>query len=158
MSYDLYLVPSDIVRLDADLAREFIQRENALFGQAPEADGAEAAARKRELADLLLRLKPDFVEFKPNFAAIARLQQIAEDEARLRFRHVEINGEIQRANTQCVFHDRHVTILCGFGMSSETLAELDAILYSLSLAGGFVVYDPQTCTVYDLLDDTRAMD
>jgi hypothetical protein len=150
MSFDLYLLPARVVAVDANLARDYIERENARFSEIPNARDPECERRKRELADLLLRLKPTFREFNVDFQTIADWEKVSVDEARRKYRYIEVDGSSEPAEAQFVFHDNYVVIHWYSGTPFE---EMDAILYSLSLAGDFVVFDPQSDEVYDLREE-----
>jgi hypothetical protein len=141
MSFDLYLLPRQTIRLDAELARAFVERENARFSEIPDSRDLDCERRKRGLADLLLRLKPNYREFEIDYGAIAQFEKISVSEAQRKYRYIEINDTANPREAQFTFHDQHVAVRWFCGMSAE---EMDAILRALSLMGDFVIYNPQT--------------
>jgi hypothetical protein len=81
-----------------------------------------------------------------DFAAIAEDEGITADEARRKYRHIEVNGAESPAEAQFVFFDRYVLVHWYSGTPGD---DMDAILYALCVAGDFVVFDPQEDEVYD---------
>lgn len=144
MSFDLYLLPARIVGKDVDKAGSFIEREHARFRTV--SDAADPG-QKRALADLLLRLRPDFREFELDYAAIAEWEKTTIEESRRKYTYIEVNGLSRPAEAQFTFHDKYVAIRWYSGMPP---GEMDAILYSLSVAGDFIVFDPQANQIVDL--------
>ena len=153
MSFDLYLLPAAVVGADEDLAEAYVERANTRPEEFTEPPDPACERRKRELADLLLRLKPGYEEFPLDFEAIAEFEQIGVEEARRKYRSIEINGASEPPEAQFTFHDHYVAVSWYSGMPAE---EMDAILAALSLVGDFVVYDPQGGEVYDLREETIA--
>jgi hypothetical protein len=50
------------------------------------------AARKQAIADALMKVDPALEVFQFGFEEIAKFLKIAIEEARLRFRHIQLNG------------------------------------------------------------------
>lgn len=146
MSFDLYLLPARAVRGDAERARAYVEREDESFDEIPAARDPESEVKKRELADVLKRMKPHYREFEMNFDAIAEDEGISADEARRKYRHIELNGAETPAEAQVLFFDRYVLVHWYSGTSGD---DMDAILKALCVSGDFVVYDPQEDEVYD---------
>lgn len=147
MSVDFYLLPGSIVGSDAENARLFLDEEKHRRPlQAPD-EGLEH--RKRELAKTLLGMRPSFLEFAFNFEEIARFENISIAEARRKYRHIEINGP--HSSIQFLFFDRHISVHCYSGMTSE---EIEALLLVMSVQGDFVVFDPQSNRVFDVRTST----
>lgn len=137
------LLPRAAVCTDPLLARDWLDREDRRFDEIPAALDPAAEFRKRELADVLLRMKPEFQEFPLQYGEIAAFEKISPDEARRKYRQIEINGP----GLQFTFCDQHVTI--GVYSTVDT-DELQAILAVLSAEGGFVLFDPQQNDFVDL--------
>jgi hypothetical protein len=145
MSFDLYLLPARTVHLDGELAGAFVDREDARFSQIPAKLDPECERKKAELADLLTHLNPNYREFQFDFQTIAEWEKISVQDARLKYRYIEMNSREKPADAQFLFFDHYVV-----GYSGTSKEEMDAILYSLSVIGDFVVYDPQVNRVVDL--------
>jgi hypothetical protein len=149
MSFDLYLLPARMVGLDADRARAYVDREDARTAKTSD-EPTHGESRKRELADLLLRLMPSYTEFHLDFTAIANFEKSTIEEAQRKYRYIEINGPSKPAGAQFLFHDNYIV---SHWYSGTSPAEMESILYSLSLEGNFVVFDPQGNQVHDLRDE-----
>ena len=146
MSFDLYLLPAVAVDNDPDNARTFLDREESDFTEIPIALDLDLESRKRRLADCFLRLKPSYSEFQVDYAAIANYENIKIDEARRKYRYIELNGSDDPPEAQVVISDRYVVIHWHSGTSPE---DMDAIVAVLSYEGDFVLYDPQADQVLD---------
>jgi hypothetical protein len=147
VSFDLYLLPASAVGLDPERARAFLDREERNWAAIPDTVDPACEHRKRQLADLLLGMKPSFQAFHFDFDAIAAFEKISADEARRKYRHIEMNGPDDTAEAQFLVFDRYVLIHWYSGTTSD---EMDALLTALSLQGELVVYDPQTARILDL--------
>jgi hypothetical protein len=149
MGVDFYLLPKTPVDGDVTKARDWLDREDRRFAEIPNALDAAAEARKRKLADLLLKIKPDFEEFKLRYEEIATFDKISVDEARRKYRYIEINGP----GVQFTVFDHYIAL----GVYSQIDAEeLDPVLAALSAEGGFVLFDPQSEVVIDLSEESFA--
>jgi hypothetical protein len=149
MGVDFYLFPKTAVGSNPVNARDWLDRENRHFAEIPIALDPAAESRKRRLADLLLKMKPDFEEFHIRYEEIAEFERISVDEARLKYRYVEINGP----GVQFTVFDKYVAL----GVYSKIdLDELDAVLAALAAEGDFVLYDPQSEKVTDLSEESFA--
>jgi hypothetical protein len=143
MSVDYYLLPKKVVGLDTGNARAFLDRESKRWSDIPLKLDDEAETRKRRLADRLLQLMPGLNTAALRFDEIGRFEKITEDEARRKWRHIELNGK----RLQFIIHDNYVQLSCYSGSNSD---EVDAVLSVLSRDGSFVVYDSQVERVSDL--------
>ena len=146
MSYDFYLLPSSVINSDPVLARNFLSQESQRFATIAETANIEAEIRKRVLAETLLKMKPDYRELYFDYAAIAAFEDICVEDARRKYRFIEINGT-QSVGIQFHFCDNYAVVHCHFGIASD---ELDAILYSLCMVGDYVVFDPQKDKIQDI--------
>jgi hypothetical protein len=150
MSTNYYLLPKR-VGLDPKTARLFLQAETRAFSAIPPALDAATETKKRTIADALRRLQPAFREAVFRFDDIAKFEKFTSDEARRKFRHIEVNGR----GIQITIFDEYVHIARYFGMNA---VDLDALFAALCQDTGYVVYDPQLERVIDpkresLLDD-----
>ncbi len=149
MGVDFYLLPKAPVNADPANARDWLDRQDQLFDEIPSALDPVAEIRKRKLADFLLKMKPNFEEFDLRYDEIAAFDKISVDEARRKYRYIEINGP----GIQVTFFDQHVAV--GVYSKADT-DEMDAVLAALSAEGGFVLFDPQSDEVIDLGEESRA--
>jgi hypothetical protein len=149
MSNEFFLLPRTVVASDPENARAFLKREARHFADEPAVLDPAIECRKRKLVNLLLQLKPEFRQFNIRWGDVAEFEKISLDEARRKYRQVQIDG----SGIQFTVFDRyvHVTVYSKFGKE-----ELDAILAALSPEGDFVVFDPQTDRVIDLREQSLA--
>lgn len=149
MGVDFYLLPKAPVNGGPTKARDWLDREHRRFAEIPIAFDPAAEARKRKLADLLLKMKPDFEEFGIRHEEIAEFEKISLDEARRKYRYIEINGP----GVQFTVFDHYIALGVYSKIDSE---QLDAVLAALSAEGGFVLFDPQSDAVTDLSEESFA--
>jgi hypothetical protein len=145
MSFDLYLLPLQQTD-DFDTAMSLL---DALGRKDPEY-AYELDAR--EAAQAILQLDPRYQPFKKDFVAIAKYEQITEEEARLRHDSVELNGTADDGQplAQLHFHRYHIVIHCYSGTSAD---ELDRYVIALCAATGLAAVDPQAGNVWRLQED-----
>jgi hypothetical protein len=147
MGVDYYLLPKTPINGDPVFARDWLEREDREFGEIPGAVDPAIETRKRKLAALLLKMNPEFSEFEIQHEEIAQFEKISLEDARRKYRYIEINGP----GVQFTIFDRYIAI--GVYSKADT-DELDAILAALSKEGGFVLFDPQSDEVIDLGEDS----
>jgi hypothetical protein len=63
MGVDFFLLPRAPVKTDATKAHDWLDRVERRFAQIPRDLDPVTEARKRALADLLLKMKPNYCEF-----------------------------------------------------------------------------------------------
>ena len=149
MSVDFYLLPKIPVNHDPVIARDWLERETGRFGEIPSALDPAVESRKRKLADLIVKLKPQFSEFNIRYEEIAQLEKISVEGARRKYRYIEINGP----GIQITVYDHHIAV----GVYSKVDAnELDALFAALSAYGVFVLFDSQSDRVIDLGEESFA--
>lgn len=155
MSYDLYLV-----HVPPDISAEAVG-EIALAvaeGELPSEplDSISADTRDRVVAALRAS-NPNLHPFVFDFADIAKLQEISESEARLRFQHVELNGPDDGNGIQITVYGTWASVTVPYwhqGPRAEIVwDEIWGYLRILSSVGGFQAYDPQLDRPLDLAID-----
>ena len=149
MGVDYYLLPKTPVNGDPVIARDWLEQEDHQFGEIQSALDPAIETRKRSLAALLLKMNPEFSEFNIRYEEIAQFERISVEDARRKYRYIEINGP----GVQFTIFDRYIAI--GIYSKADT-NELDAVLAALSKEGGFVLFDPQSDEVIDLGEDSFA--
>lgn len=143
MAVDFYLLPKTAVGADPLKARDWLDHENRQLADVHSALDPAAETRKRKLAELVLNMNLGFEEFDFQYEQIAEFERISADEARRKYRRIELNGP----SVQVSVLDRYVAV----GVFSRVDPdELDAVLAALSTEGGFVAFDPQRERVVDL--------
>lgn len=154
MSYELYLVRSGT---SAPTAAQLV------FGNADADDpnpgpiDPEAEDRKSHLVAALRKVNIRLEPFIFDYAEIARLQSTSEDEARQRWRHIELNGPDDGNGIQIALHDETVSVTVPYwhrGVAADGVwAEIWRYLHVLSNEGRFDVYDPQLDRILQLQSD-----
>jgi hypothetical protein len=159
MSYDLHLLAK---RPGTDLlsaARALLAREEEEVDAGPPVP--EKEARKARLAEALAKLDPHLAAFEFGYAAIAAQRGITEDEARARYRHIELNGAEDGNGIQITLRDETVEVTVPYwhrpAVAASVFAEVWRYLQLLERDGGFAVYDPQLDRVLDLAVDRPAV-
>jgi hypothetical protein len=114
-------------------------------------------ATKRRLADAIVSVDPELEAFPFRYAEIAESEGISEAEARLRYRHIELNGPEDGPGIQITIEDDTATVTIPY-WHVEIAARLAfqkiwVYLRVLSDAGSFSVFDPQLGRALDLTKD-----
>jgi hypothetical protein len=149
MGANFYLLPKMPVNTDPIVAREWLDREARHFGETHRDLDLAVETTKRKLANLLLKMKPDFRAFDIRYDEIAQFEKISVDDARRKYRYIEINGQ----GVQFTFFDHYVAVSVYSKIDTQ---ELEAILAALSTEGGFVLFDPQSDEVIDFAEESCA--
>src|SRR5881394_2911913 len=72
-------------------------------------------ALKRRVADALIAGNPQLAVFQFDYAAVAKSQNISEDQARIKFRHLELNGPAENCNgIQITLFDEEASVTVPF--------------------------------------------
>ena len=159
MSYDLHLIPK---RRDVDIlsaARALLDREEHELNPGPPVP--EKEARKARLAGALMKASPQLSVFEFSYSSIAARQHITEEEARTRYRHIELNGPEDGRGIQITLSDDTAEITIPYWhQPAAAAAVFDDVWRHLALLerdGGFAVYDPQLDRILNLAVDRPAV-
>ncbi len=161
MSYDFHLLRLAGGRDPSAEAREFLEStaEAEVLNPGPPDPAKEE--RKQALAAALRAADPRLEAFPFDYAEIARAEGIPEDEARARYRHIELNGPDEGSGIQIELYDDSATVTVPYwhhGTEAEPVfAEIWRYLSVLEGDGGFRTYDPQLERVLDLGRDRAAV-
>lgn len=155
MSYDFYLFKPkagvDPIEIVDDL---FSEESNEINPGLPQ---PEKEARKRFLANALINLNPQLSIFPFGFQELAEMDNISEDEARTRYRHLELNGEEYGNGIQITLCDDSAEITVPYWHSGEeakhVFNEIWSYLKLIENEVGFVTYDPQLEKIVNLSTD-----
>jgi hypothetical protein len=159
MSYDLHLFrPVAGVEL-LETARASLETESEELNVGPPVP--EKEQQKRQNAALLQIVNPDLEIYPFDYAGIARTSGCSEAEARVRYRHLELNGAEDGNGIQVTLWDDTVSITVPYwhgGAGAEpVLAEIWNYLRVLEVRAGFRTYDPQLERVLALAADLSAV-
>jgi hypothetical protein len=161
VSYDLHLL-----RLSS--TGDPLSEVSALLEQEEEEDEInpgppvpEKEARKNDLAERLCAANPPLERFAFGFAEVARLYNCTEEEARVKYRHVELNGPEDGNGIQITLFDDTASIAVPYWHQADgaktVFAEIWRYLAVLAEHGGFSAYDPQLDRLLDLSKDQPAV-
>jgi hypothetical protein len=155
MSYDVYLLQPTPGEDPLATVRAKLNVETEVINPGP--PNAEAEVRKQQLTRALIAENPALEAFEFGYAEIARIDGISEEEARVRYRHIELNGPEKGNGIQITLYDDNASITIPYWHQPEAarlvFGEVWRYLRVLRDAGGFFVYDPQLDRVVDLNAD-----
>ena len=155
MSYDIYLFQPVPGEDPVETARARLEVDTDEINPGP--PQADAEKRKQQLVRALMAENPALEPFSFGYAEIASHEGISEDEARIRYRHVELNGSEKGNGIQITLYDDYASITVPYWhqpvAAGGAFDEIWRYLRVLSESGGFFVYDPQLERVLDLEDD-----
>jgi len=159
MSYDLYLLQRVPGEDPLETAAAQLDSESEEINPGPLDPAAEA--RKEMLSRALMNANSSLERFQFGYAEIAASGGISEEEARIRYRHVELNGPEDGNGIQISLHDDHASITIPFWhqppAANQAFDEIWRYLRVLQETGGFFIYDPQLDCVIDLDTDREAV-
>ena len=109
---------------------------------------------KRKVADALIARNPQLHVFQFDYDAVAKSQKISVEEARLKFRHLELNGPEENCNgIQITLFDDEASVTVPFwhegDKAADTFREIWSYLEIISREADYVIYDPQIDRVLD---------
>jgi hypothetical protein len=129
--------------------------EDALVTARADSDGLPSTepdpqkeALKRRVATALIAHNPQLKVFEFDYAAVAKSQKISEEQARIRFRHLELNGPEENCNgVQITLFDDEASVTVPFWHEGEkaadTFGEIWRYLDIISREAGYLIYDSQ---------------
>jgi len=113
-------------------------------------------AQKRQVAEALIAHNPNLEVFQFGYDEIAELEKISPSEARLKYRHLELNGPEDGNGIQITLFDDEASVTVPYWhegeKASDTFSEIWGYLEIIHREAGYLVYDPQL----DRLLDTPA--
>jgi hypothetical protein len=152
MSYDIELLPREGV--DEILReREHQDADSVVLNPGPM--DANREAWKRRLCDVLLKDEPQFAQFVFDWSEIARIDSIPEEEAMVRYRHIELNlPEDDRSGIQITIYDQSVSITVPYWhqrpAATEVFGRVARFVERLEGEGDLATYDPQIGRIVQL--------
>jgi hypothetical protein len=113
--------------------------------------------RKKLIADGLMKADPSLEVFQFGFEEIAKLQNISVDEAKLRFRHMELNGREDGPGIQITLLDDGASLTVPYWHKDKkakaVFAQIWGYLKIMQRVGGYQIYDPQMECIVKLASD-----
>ena len=151
MTYSLLLfqVPPGTTDDDVEkIAARTMAAEDARRSSAPDPDKDH---RKGLLVDALLNACPELKGGPPDYADLARAENISEAEARRRFHWWTVAGPEEGAGIEITLYDDYISVdMPSQAGTDEDWRDVWRYLEILVNKGGFVVWDPQAPGVVDL--------
>src|SRR3954447_1486283 len=158
MSYDIHLIHRDSFATYSDWADRIQEDEETVNPGLPVPAKEE---EKRRLAALLIDANPAFEVFEFGFDEIAQTENISIDEARLRRRHIELNGAEDGNGIQITLYDDSAELTVPYwhqgDAAQRVFDEIWSYLRLLQQAGNLTVVDPQIEKFIDLATDQPAV-
>ncbi len=150
MAFDLYLYRSQLGKPDFNEAV-------SVTAEDPEAEIKAAQPvemdRQVSIAQALLEVNPRLQPFELDHSAIAEIQGISVDEARLRFDYLQFNTPEGELATSIEIHRNHVAITVPKSYEGEEADRMHRIVQdyakAINEAAGYFAFDPQTGRTYD---------
>lgn len=159
MSYDFHLVPKASTGDPVARARALLEAQSEEINPGPLVPFKEA--KKRQLAGALVQANPRLEPFAFGYEEIAAQYGITEDEARERYRHIELNGPEDGNGIQITISDDTADLTVPYWHQPEAATkvfdEIWTYLGILEREAGFCIYDPQLDKILDLAADRGAV-
>jgi hypothetical protein len=154
MSYDLHLFkPFPGETIEDALKRSFPESEELN----PGAPVPEKETLKKRLAAALIKKNPNLEPFKFGFKDVAEMLGTSEEEAELRWRHIELNGPEDGNGIQITLYDDTASITIPYWQEGEkaesTFREVWDYIEVFRSEAGYVAYDPQLERVVSRISD-----
>jgi hypothetical protein len=156
MSYDLQLIPRAtaaawLVRFESHLADDDLEIN-------PGPAVPEKEAWKNSLRGALTAFEPAFEAFRFGFDEIAKSFDISEAEARIRYRHIELNlPDEDPTGIQITLFDDTVSLTVPYwhigSGATEVFRKIWGYLALLEREGNLATHDPQLDRMIDLQND-----
>jgi|WetSurMetagenome_2_1015567.scaffolds.fasta_scaffold40070_3 hypothetical protein len=150
MSYDFHLVPQSTTSAQI----EAVNQDDEINPGPPV---PEKEKQKKKLAYLLIESNPKLEIFLFEFSEIAKTYNWTEDEARIRFRHIELNGPDDSDGIQITLYDDRADVTIPYWHQPRAAEivfdEVWRYLKIFAEHGGFSVYDPQLDRILNLTSD-----
>jgi hypothetical protein len=111
-------------------------------------------ARKQSIAAALMNVNPAMQIFQFGFKEIARRQSITLEEAKERFRHLELNGSEDSNGIQVTLFDDTASLSVPYWHRDKkaklVFLEIWSYLKAIQEEAGYQIYDPQLECIIDL--------
>jgi hypothetical protein len=125
------------------------------------APNPETEALKRKVADALMASDSQLSIFHLDYSEIAKKQHISEEAARIKYRHLELNGPEAGNGIQITLFDNEAAVTIPFWhegtAAGEVFKKVWIYLETLEREGGYVIYDSQLDRILDRSKDYDAV-
>ena len=151
MSYTLLLLRVPPGASEDDIEKIALSTEEAERTRVPGPLDPEKERRKRALVDALLAECPELEGGEPDYAALARAENITEEQARHESHWWTVAGPEEGAGIEITLYDDYVSIdMPSRAGTDQDWKDVWRYLEILARKGGFVVWDPQGEDLVDL--------
>src|SRR5262245_29563631 len=157
MSYDFHLfLPKPGVYPLVTAQTEFDDDdEGGEINPGPPDPGKES--RKRAIAAALTKEDPALEVFQFRFEEISKSENITIEEAKVRYRHMELNGPDDGPGIQITLVDDRASLTVPYWHTGEkanaVFAQIWKYLAVIQNVAGYQIYDPQTECIINLSSD-----
>lgn len=114
-------------------------------------------ARKRAIADALMKADPSLEVAQFGFEEIAKFQKISVEEAKIQFRHLELDGPEDGPGIQITLFDDGASVTVPYWHKDKkakaVFAQIWEYLKVIQRVGGYEIYDPQLDRIVNLGSD-----
>jgi len=159
MSYDLYAYRPTSLVADSSEASAFLGSLEGIEKSGTALWTDEDRARRDGIVAALRAHNPSLTIFELDYAELAKLESITEDEARARFQYVELNpseSDLQQGRAlaiQLTVQREYVFLTAPYwykgGEVDRLFEQTLGYLQLLCKTAGYFAYDPQTETAFD---------
>ncbi len=111
-------------------------------------------ALKRKVADALIEQNSKLQVFQFDYEAVAKSQKISVEDARLKFRYLELNGPMENCTgIQITLYDDEAAVTVAFWHQGDKAASIFREIWNylniISREAGYLIYDPQLDRIVD---------
>lgn len=112
--------------------------------------------RKKKVAEALVSHDPSLNIFGFDYSEISKVTHLSEEEAKLKYRNIEVNTPDDGPGIQIELNDDHFSLTVPYwhtgGKAGEVFTHIWQYLEIMQNETGFVVFDPQLGKVLNLSD------
>lgn len=116
--------------------------------------------RKQHISAALMARNPALEPFAFGFDEIAKMENITVEDAKKKYRHIELNGPEPSNGIQIMLFDDEASVTVPYwhegAAARRVFEEIWSYLRIIEKEGGFFTYDPQIDRVLDLEKDFEA--
>nr|WP_319395939.1 hypothetical protein [uncultured Desulfobacter sp.] len=152
MSYDIYLYAPIPGKDHTDTIDYYLNGEEEDINPGPPDEASEA--KKKRIANSLISFNNDFEIFCFGFDEIAKIENISIEDAKIKYRHLEINESDDGNGIQITVYDNSATVTVPYWHTGETAKEIFEKIFEylqiIQEESGYIIYDPQIESIIDL--------
>lgn len=153
MSYDFRLCLPQAGRSQEEIATSDIEDLGSITDPVPAKE-----ERKQRISAALIARNPKLEPFAFGFDEIAKLENITVEDAKKKYRYIELNTPLEESNgIQITLFDDEASVTVPYwyegAAARRVFEEIWIYLEIIEREGGFFTYDPQIARVLDLEKD-----